>query len=161
MLPHRNSRSWGTFPLLELVEQVARSLAGRSAAQAIDIVIDVPADQVVTAQRQLFRRAVENLMLAAVEAMPQGGSLVVTSVAKPRAIELEIADTGPALTDRELGEVFEMLPAAARGGTGWGLAVVRRIAEMHGGSVTAANCPDGGVAFNLRIPRPTALEAAA
>jgi signal transduction histidine kinase len=146
---------------LDLVQEVALSLADRLAAQAIKLIVDVPADQSVTAQRHLFRRAVESLMLAAVEAMPHGGSLVATSVAKSGAIELEIADTGPALTERQLREVFEMPPSPARGGTGWALAVVRRIADMHGGSVTAANCPEGGVAFTLRIPRPAALEAAA
>jgi signal transduction histidine kinase len=41
------------------------------------------------------------------------------------------------------------------------LAIVRRIAELHGGSLSVANCPDGGVALTLRIPRPVALEAAA
>ena len=76
-------------------------------------------------------------------------------------MELEIADTGPALSDEERQQAFEMLPSAQRGGAGWGLAVVRRIAELHGGSVTAANCPEGGAAFTLRIPHPPALEAAA
>ena len=46
-----------------------------------------------------------------------------------------------------------MLPTSHRTGAGWGLAIVHRIAELHGGSVTVANCPDGGVAFTLRIPR--------
>jgi signal transduction histidine kinase len=161
MLPHRNSRFEGVFLLRKLVEEVVESLAARSADQAIDVVIDVPPDQIIAAERKLFRRAVENLVQAAVEAMPHGGSLVATSICGPEAIELEIADTGPALTDKQRRDVFELLPAAPRGGTGWGLAVVRRIAEMHGGSVTAANCPEGGVAFTLRIPRPSVLEAAA
>ena len=39
--------------------------------------------------------------------------------------------------------------------------MVYHIAKIHGGNVTAANCPDGGVAFTLRIPRRAALEAAA
>ena len=102
-----------------------------------------------------------NLVLNAIDAMPKGGSLMATSAAGPDAMELEIADTGPALSDEERQQAFELLPSAQRGGTGWGLAVVRRIAELHGGSVTAANCPEGGVAFTLRIPRPAALEAAA
>ena len=91
----------------------------------------------------------------------EGGVLTATSATGQRAVELEIADTGASLSDEERQQAFELLPTAQRGGTGWGLAVVHRIAEVHGGSVTAANCPEGGVAFTLRIPRPAALEAAA
>jgi len=161
MSPQRIDRSWQSFPLRDLVEENVASLALRLAAQAIDVFLDVPSDHRITAQRELLRRAVENLLLNAIDAMPEGGSLVVTSAAEPQAIELEIADTGPAMSDQERHEAFELLPAAQRGGTGWGLAVVHRIAELHGGRVTVANCPDGGVAFTLRIPRPVALEAAA
>ena len=161
MSPQRIDRSWQSFPLRELVEEVIASLASRLAAQAIDVFLDVPSDHRITGQRELLRRAVENLVLGAIDAMPEGGSLVATSAAEPQAIELEIADTGPAMSDQERHEAFELLPAAQRGGTGWGLAVVRRIAELHGGRVTVANCPEGGVAFTLRIPRPVALEAAA
>jgi signal transduction histidine kinase len=100
-------------------------------------------------------------VLHAIDAMPEGGSLVATSVVGPHAIELEIADTGPAMSEQERSEVFELLSSAERGGTGWGLAVVRRVAELHGGHVTVVNCPDGGVAFTLQIPLPVALEAAA
>ena len=158
---HPTSRDWGTFPLRELVEEVCRPLASRLEAQAIQTEIDIPPSLMVTADRELLRRAVRNLLLNALDAMPEGGLLTATSAAGPRAVELEIADTGASLSDEERQQAFELLPTAQRGGTGWGLAVVHRIAEVHGGSVTAANCPEGGVAFTLRIPHPAALEAAA
>ena len=93
--------------------------------------------------------------------MPSGGSLLATSVAGPDAVELEIADTGPTLSDEARRDLFEPSGVAERGASAWQLAAVRHIAELHGGGVTAANCPDGGVAFTLRIPRRAALEAAA
>jgi signal transduction histidine kinase len=154
-------RHWGSFPLRELVEEVCQPLASQLTEQAVQIIIDIPSGQRMSADRALLRRAVRNLVLNAVEAMPDGGTLVATSAAGPQAIELEIADTGPALSDEQRQQAFELNPTSQRGGTGWGLAVVHRIAELHGGSVTAANCPDGGVAFTLRIPRSAALEAAA
>ena len=158
---HLTRRDWGTFPLRELVEEVCQPLASRLEAQAIRTDIDIPPSQMVTADQELLRRAVRNLVLNALDAMPEGGLLTATSTIGPRMVELEIADTGASLSDEERNQAFELIPTAQRGGTGWGLAVVLRIAEVHGRSVTAANCPEGGVAFTLRIPRPAALEAAA
>jgi signal transduction histidine kinase len=161
MLVHSTSQNWGTFFLRDLIEEVCQPLASRLEAQAIKAAIDIPSNHVVTADRELLRRAVRNLLLNAMDAMPEGGTLLATSVAGPHGVELEIADTGQALSDEELQQAFELLPTAQRGGTGWGLAVVHRIAEVHGGTVTAVNCPDGGVAFTLRLPRKAAMEAAA
>jgi signal transduction histidine kinase len=161
MLPHQIGRSWESLSLRELIDDVVASLASRCAVQAIDVIIDVPSDHRICGQRGLLRRAVENLLLNALDAMPDGGSLVATSAAEPHAIELEIADTGPTMSDEQRREAFELSPAAQRCGTGWGLAVVRRVAELHGGRATVANCPEGGAAFTLRVPRPSAMEAAA
>jgi signal transduction histidine kinase len=158
---HPTIRCWQSFRLLDLVEEICRPLQSRLSEQGVDLLLDIPSEQRVTGDRELLRRAVENLILNALDAMPEGGSLVATSAAGASAIELEIADTGAALTDEERQEVFELLPDVQRSGTGWGLAVVRRIAELHGGGVTAVNCPEGGVAFTLQIPRPMVLEAAA
>jgi len=161
MLAHRNLHSFDVVPLRKLVQNVVSSLASQFAAGAIQVGVDVPSDLTLVGQRELLRRAVENLMLHAADAMPHGGMLVVTAVAGARMIELEVADTGPTMSDDQRRHTFDFMTAADRGQSGWGLAVVRRIAEMHGGSVTVANCPEGGAAFTLKIPRHDALEAAA
>ncbi len=134
-------RYWETFHLRELFDEVCRPLQARFVAQAIKTVVDIPRDESVTADRELLRRAVRDLVLNAVDSMPEGGSLIAISAAGPDALELEIADTAE-------------LASAEQRGANWGLAVVARIAELHGGSVLAVNCPDGGSAFTLRIPRP-------
>ena len=155
MLLHSAPQFSETFSLRELVAEVCQPLESRFSAQAIQRSSTSPQDQTVTAERELLRRAVQNLVLNAVDAMPDGGLLTATSAAGAQTVELEIADTGPALSDEERQQAFDLLPSARRGGTGWGLAVVNRIAELHGGSVSVANCPDGGVAFTLRIPAPS------
>jgi signal transduction histidine kinase len=161
MLPHFKQRSWSDFPLRELVGEVAQSLAAPCKDRSIEVILDVSANLVATGNRGLIRRAVEHLMLGAIAAMPKGGSLWVTSAAGPNAIELEVADTGPTLSDEARRHAFDSPGDTERGAAGWELAMVYHIAKIHGGSVTAANCPEGGVAFTLRIPRRAALEAAA
>lgn len=154
--PHLQS-----FPLAKLLDDVYASLAPQLQAQSIETITDVPRNQLVTADREMLRRAVLNLTLNALDAMPDGGRLVITSASTPWGLELEIADTGPGLPDEVRNRAFEPFFTTKQGGTGLGLAIVYRIAEVHGGSVTAMNCPDGGAAFTLRLPHPVALRAAA
>lgn len=149
------------FPLRQLVEDCCRQLASRLEARAIRTIIDVPAGQMIEGDRALLGRAARNLILAAIDAMPCGGTLVATSAAGRGAVELEIADSGESLSEKELNCVFTPSGEVHRGTSDWALAAVRRIAEAHRGSVAVANCPEGGVAFTLRIPNSAALEAAA
>ncbi|MBN1909851.1 MAG: sensor histidine kinase [Pirellulales bacterium] len=151
---------WQSFSLGRLVEEIVESLAPQLSAQSIETVLDVPADQTVRADRDMLRRALLNLTLNALDAMPDGGTLSVTVASTPRGVEIEVADTGDGLPDDARQRAFEPFFTTKCGGTGLGLAIVHRIIEVHGGHVTAANCPEGGAAFTLCIPT-HALEAAA
>jgi len=149
------------FRLRELLDEVYAGLAPQLAAQAIRTVTDVPDDLVVHADPQMVRRAVLNLTLNALDAMPEGGTIVVTAAEGPRGVELEVADTGCGLSDEARRRAFEPFFSTKNGGTGLGLAIVSRIAQAHGGEVFAANCPDGGAAFTVRLPARRQWEVAA
>jgi len=150
-----------TFSLRKLVNDVCASLAPQLSAQSIETAIDVADDRYLTADQDMLRRAVLNLVLNAVDAMPGGGELEITSSAVPSGIDLEIADSGPGLSDEVKARAFEPFFTTKQGGTGLGLAIVCRIAEAHGGQLTAANCSQGGAAFTIRIPQTDMQEAAA
>lgn len=146
--------------LRELVESVLAAVAPQLRAQQIDVTLDVPPDTTLLADRDMLRRAILNLVLNALDAMPDGGELVITSWQGPQGIELEVADSGPGLDEQVRRRAFEPFFSTKPGGTGLGLAVVYRAAEAHGGDVHVLNCPEGGAAFTLRIPH-RAMEAAA
>jgi signal transduction histidine kinase len=114
------------------------------------------------ADREMLKRALLNLALNAIDAMPDGGRLFISACEGPRGFELEVADTGEGLSDEARGRAFEPFFSTKSHGTGLGLAIVGRIAEVHGGVCLAQNCPDGGAAFTLRLPlRNRVMEAAA
>jgi signal transduction histidine kinase len=136
-----------------LVEEVCDSVGPQLDAQMIDVEVDVPPQTLLTADREMVRRALLNLVLNAVDVMPEGGSLVITSYDSIRGFELEVADSGPGLSEEDQRRVFEPFYSTKQHGTGLGLAVVYHVAEAHGGTVTAANCPEGGAAFTIKFPR--------
>ena len=144
----------------ELVEEVYSTLSLQFAAQSISLEVDIPHAHHIVADREMLRRAILNLMLNALDAMPEGGELTVTSVDGEQMFELEIADSGPGFSEKALMRAFEPFYTTKSGGTGLGLAIVYRIAEVHGGRLVAQNCPDGGAALTIQIPR-CAKEAAA
>ena len=84
----------------ELVRDVQASLAPQLIAQGVQTAVDVPVGQSVLVDHDMLRRAILNLMLNALDAMPQGGDLIITSVDGPEGIELEIADSGQGYTHK-------------------------------------------------------------
>ncbi len=152
-----------TFLLGKLIDDVKASVAPRLSSQAVKTVVDVPKDCLISADRNMLSRAVLNLTLNGLDAMPDGGTLTVTAASGPRGVELEIADSGPGLPDEARCRAFEPFFTTKGGSAGLGLAIVCRIAEAHHGEVIAANCPEGGAAFTICIPSipPAQLEAAA
>jgi signal transduction histidine kinase len=156
---HRQPQ-WQTFLVGDLVNEICESLEPQLDAQMVDVDIDVPPNTLLSADRELMRRAVLNLVLNAIDAMPDGGTLVITSYENARGFELEVADSGPGLTDEVKRKAFEPFYSTKQNGTGLGLAIVYHVAEAHGGTVSAMNCPEGGAAFTIKIPRRSMRAAA-
>ncbi len=101
---------------------------------------------------ELFEQALLNLMLNAEDAMPGGGTLVLQARAEGRFVRLDVIDTGVGIEPELAARVFEPFVTAKPGGTGLGLATVRRIVAAHGGSVTLESEPGRGSQFTIRLP---------
>lgn len=141
-----------TVPLSSLVAEVFVSLAPQLAAQSIQLTTEVPDGLSVSADRDMLHRAVLNVALNAFDAMPDGGRLAVRAWSEPDALALEIADSGPGLSDEVRRRAFEPFYSTKPTGTGLGLAIVYRMAEAHGGGVSVSNRSGGGAVFTIRLP---------
>lgn len=143
-----------------LISEIVDGLTPQLAAQQISCRLELANGAPLAVDRDMLRRAILNLVLNAIDAMPDGGELVVTSWRGPRGFEIEVADSGAGVPTEVAERLFEPFFTTKREGTGLGLAIVQRIAEAHAGSVSVSNCPEGGAAFTLRFPTFAAERAA-
>ena len=113
----------------------------------------------VKADPTRLEQVITNLITNAAKYTDPGGSIAVTAAPENGAVVIKVKDNGIGLTPEMLGEVFELFAQVeksldrARGGLGIGLAVVKKLVEMHGGSVEAVERgPGQGSEFAIRLP---------
>jgi signal transduction histidine kinase len=158
---HRDARRQAVT-VSRIFDEVLQSLAPQLAAQGIVAEIDCPETLSAQADGEMLRRAVLNLVLNALDALPDGGELTLTACRTSQGLEIEVADSGPGVSPALLDRLFEPFFTTKSSGTGLGLAIVERIVAAHGGRAQVVNCPEGGAAFTLIIPERTGvLEKAA
>ena len=105
-----------------------------------------------------FQQAVRNVLANAIKFAPQGGTIELRGDRTAEgALHLCVADRGPGIPVDELERIFDPFVQSSAtkdgsGGTGLGLPISRRIVEMHGGRLYAANREGGGAEFHLILP---------
>lgn len=132
----------------------ALDLVGKSAAGAA-IALDANLAEGLSAVRAdggQMHQVLVNLLLNAVQAMPEGGTVEIRTWAEAGAAVVEVRDHGAGLPDVPVERLFEPFYTTKPAGTGLGLHVCRRIAVSHGGRLDATNAPGGGAAFRLELP---------
>jgi len=128
-----------------------RDAAAAVAADRVDVEVDgAPPSWRLDAQR--LQQALVNLLRNAVEASPDGARVVATVGRDGDRLAFVIRDHGTGLPADETEQLFEPFHTTRVQGTGLGLAVARRIVELHGGRVTARTHRDGGAEFRIVIP---------
>jgi signal transduction histidine kinase len=104
------------------------------------------------ADRTLLRRALENLILNSLDAMPAGGTLTLRTAQRNGAVRLEVTDTGEGLTPEECARLFTPYYTTKRHGTGLGLAIVQSVVADHGGKIEVESSPGAGATFRIELP---------
>jgi PAS domain S-box-containing protein len=99
-----------------------------------------------------IRRAMDNLIKNAVEAMPRGGDLTVTVKKEGETVVIDVADTGVGIPPEVMESLFRPFFTTKPRGTGLGLAVCRQAVEAHGGTITLSSEQGKGTTFTIRLP---------
>ncbi len=143
----------------EIVERVATlhgpAFANREHPVKMDLQLD-SAIPVIAADPELLHRALSNLVLNALDAMPQGGAITLRTLARPDTVRIEVADTGTGLTREECERLFTPYYTTKQHGTGLGLAIVQSVITDHGGTIGVESTPGQGATFIIELPRRTA-----
>jgi two-component system, OmpR family, sensor histidine kinase CreC len=157
----RALQQYDTVSLAQIADAVRDEMTPVATQRHVDLFIDVDPNLVISGDRFLLQRALANLVLNAIEFSPRDTSVTVDAQSRRGQIELTVRDHGPGLAPFAQQRVFEKFfslprPDTGRKGTGLGLAFVREVATLHGGSARLANHPDGGALATLVLPQPKA-----
>ena len=93
-----------------------------------------------------------NLIINAIEAMPDGGELSISARLAGEQVEVTFTDSGPGISPDAIARLFEPFYTTKENGTGLGLATSHSIIQQHGGTLTAGNAPGGGAVFTVALP---------
>ena len=107
----------------------------------------------VEADPELLHRAVSNLVLNAMDAMGEGGTLTLRTGSNDGKAIIEVADTGSGLTPEECARIFTPYYTSKQHGAGLGLAIVQSVVSDHGGRIGVRSEPGQGTTFVIELPR--------
>jgi signal transduction histidine kinase len=129
--------------------------------QSIALKTQIAPDRLmVSADAELLHRALSNLVLNAIDAMPDGGTLTAVAARKSEVVQIRISDTGTGLTTEECQRLFTPYYTTKQHGTGLGLAIVQSVVADHHGTITVESIQGSGATFVIELPAlPVASEA--
>ena len=106
----------------------------------------------LSADPDLLHRALQNLVLNAIDAMPQGGELTIRTQALGNRVEISVSDTGSGLTQEECGRLFTPYYTTKQHGTGLRRAIVQSVVSAHGGKISVESTKEKGTTFRIELP---------
>jgi signal transduction histidine kinase len=137
--------------LAELTSDVVRAYAAQARSSGVDFVtqVDIPAS--VSADKDLLREAVANLVDNAVRVSPPGAAVTLRVAKGVGGPSIDVIDSGPGIDSDRLDTLFERFQRSDSG-SGLGLAIARRVVERHGGSLRVRTVHGEGSTFTIELP---------
>ncbi|MBD3844449.1 HAMP domain-containing protein [Bosea sp. SSUT16] len=143
-----------------IIDRVAAIAGPELARHKISVAVtDESGDATVRGDPDQLHQACLNLVLNAIDAMPNGGTIHADVTAQGDTVSLTIRDEGAGVPAEMRDEIFNPFFTTKTKGTGLGLAKVQTVAEAHGGQATCASEPGRGAAFSITLPRWRSKEA--
>jgi two-component system nitrogen regulation sensor histidine kinase NtrY len=152
-MPHPQLQSVQVNEILRGVVKLYQAQLQAPGRAAIDCRLELDESvHTIAADPDLLHRALSNLVLNAMDAMPNGGALRLGSRRDDGKVIIEIADTGSGLTREECERIFTPYYTSKQHGTGLGLAIVQSVVSDHGGRISVQSEPGRGTTFVIELP---------
>ena len=150
----------GIAALLTDIETSFTALAEADGVGLLVRTVGTPEDLTLEGDRGRLYQVLSNLAANALRHTPAGGSVIIEAASEVDGMRVVVSDTGAGIPSEDLENIFERFwrgdLSRARsprgGGTGLGLAITRQLVEAHGGTIQAANRPEGGAEFTIVLP---------
>ncbi len=139
--------------LCGLVGEAAGVARSRGDRKQVVVRVDVPEVPIPTSvDHDQMLSLLTNLLFNAIDASPPGGAVgIAVTTGRDGVARVEVTDSGPGIDPTVAPRLFTPFATSKPTGTGLGLTVASRVARDHGGTLTAANRPDGGACFTLTL----------
>ena len=145
--------SLSTVPLQQLMNEIVELARPQADASHIRVTVEQEAEGVeVRVDRDLLKQAVLNVVVNAMQAMPDGGELRFQALAKEDAAEIRISDTGAGIPAELREKIFRLYFTTKKDGSGIGLAMTFRIVQLHDGTIDFTSEAGKGTTFFIRLP---------
>lgn len=143
------------FAELNLTELVSRTIAllkTQAQAKNISIKFSQTHNILAYADGDQVTQVLMNLLMNAIQILPQGGQVEISLDSQADKIVLSVADNGPGISSNDQSQIFEPFFTQRSGGVGLGLAVVRQIVQAHGGEISYRPSQTNGAEFTVTLP---------
>jgi signal transduction histidine kinase len=137
--------------LAELTADIVRAYAAQAGTSGVGLVTDVREPARISADKDLLREAVANLVDNAVRFSPRGGAVTLRVARGPGGPSIDVIDSGPGIDEERLPRLFERFQRSDSG-SGLGLAIARRVVERHGGTIHVRTARGEGSTFTIELP---------
>jgi signal transduction histidine kinase len=137
--------------LAELTADVVRAYAAQAGTSGVGLVTEVMAPASISADKDLLREAVANLVDNAVRFSPRGADVRLRVARGAAGPSIDVIDSGPGIEEDRLPRLFERFQRSDSG-SGLGLAIARRVVERHGGTIHVQTARGEGSTFTIELP---------
>jgi two-component system sensor histidine kinase AtoS len=141
-------------PVADTVAYVADAARAYASHKGVRFEVEAPDNLMIRADASQVQQALMNLVLNAVDASPQAGTIALVGRCSDRGAAIDVENTGAPISESALARIFEPFFTTKPRGTGLGLAIARNIARAQGGDLILADNHPACVRFSLILPTP-------
>ncbi len=142
----------GRFSPNQSIQDVLELTRQQAVRNRVDVQIDLADDIEIPGRGEQIKQALLNLVLNALQVMPDGGLLKVSSHLSANEVQIQVSDNGPGIARDDRERIFNPFVTTRDSGTGLGLAITQRIVQSHDGHIVLNSTLGQGASFSICLP---------